>query len=157
MHLPPGYWLENIHAMRTGGRSQSPFAVSFRLLPSSRSLLFSSAHWGCFVLIWNFLARPLQASCPLQDLAWLHVFFWWVETWKSFNYLTHHGNLGSTLGTSDIPNYDDIWFHHTSSHIFMEKKKRLSGILEALLQKTETQCLIFYFSMICAYRWRTKF
>lgn len=129
--------------MRTGHEmSQIPFAGSL-------CLLFSSAQWGCSVLIWNFLGKTNISLVPLTGPWVVACSFWWVETQKSFNYLTHHRNHGSKLGTSDVLNYDNIWFYHSSSHIFM--KKRLSGILEALLQKTETQLLI------CAYRMGTNF
>ena len=114
-------------------------------LPSAFQLV-SSAQWGCLVSIWNFLGKATVSLVPLAGPWVVACSFWWVDTQKSFHYLTHHGKHGSKLRTGDTPNYDDIWFYHISSHIFMKKKKRLRGILQALLQNTETQCLI------CAYR-----
>lgn len=46
------------------------------LLPSSWSLLFSSAQWGWFVLIWNFLGKAITNLVPLAGLCMVACFFW---------------------------------------------------------------------------------
>lgn len=136
-----------------GSRTEGPFAGSLCFLPSRRLLLICTV--GMFGFNLGLLGKAIWSLVPLARPWGLDVPYWWIESWKSSNYLTHHGNHGNT---GRIPGtlITMIVFDVTIFQITSWWKKSKSGISGAFVQETETQHLIFYFSLICAKRLGTK-